>query len=149
MALVGFVGLALLVGLAGGTSSFGGGSGWYLSLAPPPGTPPEWVFGAVWTVLYVLMGIAAWRVWRLGAFAALRLWGWQLALNAAWPPVFFRLQSPGAALAVILSLLALVGLTTGAFVRLEKWTGALMLPYLGWVCYATYLNAGFWWLNRS
>lgn len=149
MALVGFIGLALLVGVAGGAASSAGGRGWYLSLIRPPGTPPDWVFAPVWTALYVLMGIAAWRVWRRGARPALQLWGWQLALNAIWSPVFFRLHNPAAALAVILPLLALIGLTTRAFVRQERLAGALLLPYLGWVCYATYLNAGFWWLNRG
>ena len=153
LALVGFVGLCLLVGAAGGAVTAPAIRGWYLSLARPPGVPPDFVFGPVWTTLYVLMGVAAWLVWRrlgLGeARAALRLWGWQLAVNALWSPVFFALHSLGGALAVILVLLGLIVLTWRAFLRVRPVAGWLLLPYLAWVCYATYLNAGFWWLNRG
>lgn len=121
---------------------------WYLTLRPPPLTPPGVVFGPVWTVLYVLMGVAAWRVWRTkGHAAALRLWGWQLAANALWTPAFFGLRSPTLGLVVILGLLALIVLTIRAFRAHDRWAAAMLLPYLAWVCFATYLNAGFWWLN--
>ncbi len=124
--------------------------GWYLSLTRPPGTPPNWVFGPVWTVLYVLMALAAWMVWRrVGAGPALRLWGWQLAANALWSPVFFGLRSPALGLAAILLMLALVAATARVFHRIRPLAGALMLPYLAWVSYATYLNLGLWWLNRA
>ncbi len=109
MALVGFVGLALLVGAVDGTLTAAGAGSWYLSLTAPPGTPPAAVFGPVWTLLYLLMGTAAWLVWRqprpAGKRAALRLWGWQLLLNAGWAPAFFRLHSPGLSLIVLLTLL--------------------------------------------
>lgn len=106
------------------------------------------MFGPVWAVLYVLMGTAAWLVWRRGGNnAPLRLWGWQLALNAAWTPVFFTLHNTLLGLCVIAVLLALVWATTSAFRRASRPAALLMLPYLAWLAYATYLNAGFWWLN--
>ena len=151
LVLVGFVGLCLLVGVASSALTAPAVRGWYLSLARPPGTPPDAVFAPVWTALYMLLGIAAWLVWRCGGRgqAPLRLWGWQLAVNALWSPVFFVLHSPGAALAVILVLVGLIVLTLRAFWRVRRAAGWLLVPYLAWVCYATYLNAGFWWLNRG
>lgn len=152
--LVAFVGLCLLVGAAGGVVTAPGVRGWYLSLARPPGTPPNWLFAPVWTTLYVMMGVAAWLVWRatyggLAGRPALRLWGWQLLVNAVWSPVFFALHSTGWALLVIVVLLGLIGFTLRAFLRVQAWAGLLLMPYLAWVCYATYLNAGFWWLNPA
>jgi tryptophan-rich sensory protein len=122
--------------------------GWYLALTAPPGTPPPWLFGPVWTVLYVLMGIAAWQVWRQGGpRRPLLLWGWQLLINAAWNPIFFGLHGIGAALVVMLLLVTLVAATAVAFLARDRVAGMLLFPYLLWSCYATYLNAGFWWLN--
>jgi translocator protein len=142
------VGLCLLVGVADGAVTATSVRGWYLSLTPPPGTPPNWVFGPVWGALYILMGVAAWLVWRqCGASRPIRLWGWQLLLNALWTPAFFGLHSPGLGLLVILALLVLLVLTTRAFVRISRPAAWMMLPYLAWAAYAAYLNAGFWWLN--
>jgi translocator protein len=150
LALIGFVGLCLLVGAASGGVMAGNGRGWYMSLAHPPGTPPNWLFAPVWIVLYLMIGVSAWLVWRhVGARPPLRLWGWQLLLNALWTPAFFGLHRPGLALAVILGLLALIVLTTRAFARVDRIAAALMLPYAAWVSYAAYLNAGLWWLNRG
>ncbi len=162
LALVGFVGLPLLVAVCSGLVTVRNVGGWYLSLNRPPGTPPNWLFGPVWTVLYVMMGVAAWLVWRRAIQAAeinpavvghytrpLRLWGWQLLLNAAWTPMFFGLHRLAPALAVILALLAALVATIAAFARVHRRAAALMLPYLGWTCYAAYLNAGFLWLNRG
>ncbi len=121
---------------------------WYPSLSAPLGTPPAWVFAPVWTLLYVLMGTAAWLVWcRPGARLPLLLWGWQLLVNAAWNPLFFGLHAISAALVVSVLLVVLVGLTAVAFARRSRTGGALMFPYLLWTCYAAYLNAGFWSLN--
>ena len=97
-----------------------------------------------------MIGVAAWLVWhRTGTGRALRLWGWQLAANALWTPAFFGLHNPLLALAVIAVLLALVALTIRRFARLQRVAAGLMLPYFAWVCYAAWLNAGFWWLNPS
>jgi tryptophan-rich sensory protein len=148
--LAGFVALPLLVGVTASIVTVPVVRGWYASLNRPPGTPPDWVFGPVWTVLYVLMGVAAWLVWRArqgGDLRPLRLWGWQLLVNAGWSPAFFGLHSPGLGLAVILLLLLLAAGTAIAF-RAARWqAGALMIPYVAWVCYAAYLNAGFLALN--
>lgn len=154
LALVGFIGLSLLVGAADAALMGGSARGWYAALARPPGTPPNWVFAPVWTVLYVMMGTAAWLVWRRIAWAAslrrpLRLWGWQLLLNALWTPAFFGLRNLALALAVIVVLLALLLATTRAFARVDRSAALLMLPYMAWVCYAVYLTAGFWWLNAG
>jgi tryptophan-rich sensory protein len=104
-------------------------------------------------VLYVLIGVAGWRVWREPRFlirrraAALSLWGWQLLCNALWTPAFFGLQSPLAGLLVLVVLIVMIGATMFAFSRIDRLATWLMAPYAGWVFYATYLNAGFWWLN--
>lgn len=122
--------------------------GWYLSLERPPGTPPRWVFGPVWGVLYVLIGVSAWLVWcRVRGSRALRLWGWQLAANAAWSPAFFGLHSPLFGVAVLLVLLPLIGVTIRAFLPVHRPAASLMVPYLLWTLYALYLNVGFAVLN--
>lgn len=124
---------------------------WYRNLTKPPGTPPDWLFGPVWTVLYILMGIAAWRVWLAAGFrcavAALGMFFVQLALNAAWTPLFFGFQRPGSALGVIVALLMAIIATLVLFARHDRLAAGLLTPYLLWVAYATYLNAGFWLLN--
>lgn len=147
-ALVGLIGLCLLAGAAGGAVTSANLAGWFHTLHSPPGTPPDAVFAPIWTVLYVGMGLAAWLVWRrTGGGTALRLWGWQLAVNALWPPAFFGVHSPALGLAVLAVLIALVALTIRAFARVHRLATGLLLPYLGWCCYAAYLNTGFWWLN--
>lgn len=96
------------------------------------------------------MGVAAWRVWRrpaVGQRTALRLWGWQLLANFLWTPAFFGLHSLGFAMAVILVMLLLIGRTIAAFATQDRLAASLMVPYAAWSCYATYLNAGFLWLN--
>ncbi len=148
LALVGFVGLCLLVAAADGSLIAGLPRAWYLSLARPPGAPPNWVLGGVWSALYPMIGVAGWLAWRRATTTRpLRLWGWQLAANACWPPAFFALHSPPLGLAVILVLLVLIGLTMHAFWRVRRAAAWLMAPYFAWTGYATYLNAGFWWLN--
>ena len=125
--------------------------GRYGELRPPSFAPPAWVFGAVWTVLYACMGLAAWRVWRRrgfrGARGAFALFAAQLVLNAAWPVAFFGLRSPGAGLIVIAALWLAVALTAAAFFRASRAAGWLLLPYLAWVTFAAALNAAIWRLN--
>jgi benzodiazapine receptor len=150
LSLACFVGLCLLVSVAEAAVTVPAVRGWYLSLTMPAGTPPNWLFGPVWTFLYISIGVSAWCIWRrrrIGHRAALRLWGWQLLVNAAWSPAFFGLHSPALALGVILPTLVLIGLTVRRFWRLDRVAAALMLPYAAWMCYATYLNCGFVWLN--
>ncbi len=148
LALVGFVGLCLLVGVVDGTMTVRALHHWYHALHAPIGTLPNWVFVPVWTTLYVMIGVAAWLVWRrLGAAPPLRLWGWQLAANALWVPAFFGLHSPALAMGVAIILLVLVGLTIRAFRRIHRIGSMLMIPYGAWCVYTAYLNAGFLLLN--
>lgn len=122
---------------------------YYRRLRTPEWGPPSGVFAPVWTVLYLIMGIAAWLVDRRGSSGgALRLWWAQLALNAAWTPLFFGLRQPGVALAEIVAMWVAVGATTVAFLRHRIAAGALLLPYLGWVTFAAALNFSIWRRNR-
>lgn len=150
LALVGLVGLCLLVGAADAALAPAALRTWYPLLKRPPGTPPVWLFTAVWGVLYVVLGVSAWLVWRrTGTGRALRLWGWQLGANALWSPAFFGLRNPPLALAILLALLVLIGLTTRRFVRVHRLAARLLAPYFVWICYVAWLNAGFWWLNAT
>jgi tryptophan-rich sensory protein len=150
LALVGFVGLCLLVGAAEAAMTTSAARGWYLSLSRPPGTVPIWAFGPAWVALSVVIGAAGWLVWhRSRTTRPVLLWGWQLAAGALWTPAFFGLHNPLLALAVSCVLLALIVTTIHAFGRLHRLASWLMLPYLAWSGYATYLAAGFWWLNQA
>jgi translocator protein len=125
--------------------------GWYASLAKPWFTPPNAVFGPVWTVLYIAMAVAAWRV-GAAADARLRrcatgLFAVQLAFNALWSQAFFGLESPPLGLATIVVLLAVLAATTAAFWRLDRLAGLLLAPYLVWVGYAAALNVAIVALN--
>jgi translocator protein len=122
---------------------------WYTDLTKPRWTPPNWLFGPVWTILYVLMAIAAWLVWRqVGLTAApMRLFLLQLLLNVAWSALFFRLRSPGLAFAEIVMLWFAILTTSIEFWGAVPAAGWLLLPYLTWVSYATALNFSIWRLN--
>ncbi len=150
LALLGFLALCLLVGLSAGAVTATSVHGWFRGLVRPPGAPPDWVFGPVWSTLYVLMAVAAWRVWRRGGpgeQTALQLWGWQLGVNALWTPAFFGLRSTLGGVVVILPLVVLVVLTTRRFWRLDRTAGLLLAPYVAWTSYAAYLSLGFFVLN--
>jgi benzodiazapine receptor len=143
----------VLVGLASGSITELSVHDWYLTLNRPPGTPPQGVFPFVWLPLYVLSGVAAWRVARAPFFLlsrrqqALRAWGWQLIFNALWSPAFFGLESPLAGLLVMGFLIGALITVLWHFWPIDRAAGVFLLPYLLWVLYAAYLNAGFWWLN--
>lgn len=128
-------------------------SHWYLSLRRPPALATPALFGRIWAAVGFTQGIAAWLIWRqvdpwrLSPRPALRLWAWQIALLALWAPVFFRLHAPGLALIVAVMLAVVSAATLRAFWRRHRVAGALLLPPLVWLCYAAYLNFGFWWLN--
>lgn len=117
---------------------------WYDKLHKPSWNPPSWVFGPVWTTLYLLMGVASFLVWKkcpAGVFALpMLIYGAQLLLNWAWSPVFFGAQNPTAALRVIVMLWILVAATIVAFWSVSPLAGALLLPYILWVTLATALN---------
>lgn len=125
--------------------------GWYGTLVRPAITPPNWVFGPVWTLLYALMAIAAWRVW-LAAPSPLRAWGLalflaQLGLNFAWSWIFFRQHAMGTALVEVVVLWAAIGATTLVFGRVAPASAWLMAPYWAWVSFAGVLNEEFWRVN--
>ena len=124
---------------------------WYTSLIKPTLTPPAWIFGPVWTLLYAMMATAAWLVWRRYGLAnvvgPLLLFLGQLALNALWSFLFFGLHSPGLALLGIVALWLAVLATLIVFWRSHPPAGLLLLPYLLWVSFATYLNFQLWRLN--
>ncbi len=126
---------------------------WYPGLLKPVGTPPSWVFGPVWSILYLLMATAAWLVWQErhyhNVWLPLGLFFGQLLLNAAWSLIFFGLQRPGLALVEILILLMAIVLTAISFSEYSGYAFWLMAPYAMWVGYATYLNLGLWRLNRG
>lgn len=124
---------------------------WYTTLARPSFAPPDWVFGPVWTVLYGMMAVAAWLVWRAPGSSrrayGVRFFLVQLGLNFCWTPIFFHYHAIGGALADIAVLwVAIVG-TIAVFGRVSRVAAWLLVPYLAWVSFATLLNAGFWRLN--
>jgi tryptophan-rich sensory protein len=124
---------------------------WYASLRKPTWNPPAWVFGPVWSALYTMMAVAAWLVWKRGGFVAQRrpltLFLAQLALNAAWTPLFFGLHRPGVAFAVIILLWLAIAATLFAFRPVSRAAAWLLAPYLAWVSFATVLNGTLWRLN--
>ena len=140
------------VGLLAGWATQTSVTTWYPTLTKPGFTPPGWVFGPTWTLLYALMGVAAFLVWRRrgrDARAGMALWafGAQLGLNAAWSFAFFGARSPALGLVVIVGLwIALAG-TLERFFRVRSAAGWLLVPYLAWVTYALALNAAIWHLN--
>lgn len=128
-------------------------SAWYSSLPKPELTPPDWLFAPVWTLLYALMGVAAWLVWQQGpqkrrVFVAMILFFIQLALNAWWSFIFFDQHSAGGALIDIVLLWVAILATIIAFARVSKAAAWLLLPYLAWVSFAAYLNWSIWLLNK-
>lgn len=140
LALIGFLAATLTTGAAG--ALFRPGT-WYRTLEKPRWTPPDIAFPIAWTLLYILMAIAAWQVALTASVwtaPALALWCWQLVLNALWSPVFFGLRRVATGLVVILALWVAVALTMLAFFAVTPRAGWLMLPYLVWVSYAAALN---------
>lgn len=149
--LAAFVALCLGISALGGWATASSVGSWYPTLAKPAFNPPSWVFAPVWTVLYLMIAAAGWRVWRqrglAGARAAMAAYALQLALNLAWSFVFFGAQTIGAALAVIAALLAAIVANAILFWKIERAAGWLLAPYAAWVAFATLLNAALWRLN--
>ena len=150
LGLAGWLGIAFIAATIGGTASINAGS-FYTELVRPEWAPPSWVFGPVWTALYVLMAIAAWLVWRVDGFraarAALTLFLLQLALNALWSWLFFGWHRGALAFADVLLLWVFIVATLVAFWRVRPLAGALLGPYLLWVSFAAALNYAVWQLN--
>lgn len=151
------LGLSLLItGAAGAIGSIFTRSaipGWYRTLNKPDWTPPGSIFGPVWTLLYALMGIAAFLVWQRRdehpeARRGLQLFGVQLTLNVLWSGLFFGLRSPAAGLIEIAGLWLAIVATVVSFARVSRVAAVLMLPYLAWTTFASALNGAIWWMNR-
>lgn len=137
---------AYAASFVGTVGTFRGLQGLYPALAKPPWNPPGWLFGPVWTVLYALMAVAAWRVWRAEG-RGLWVWWTQLGFNALWPWLFFAWGRLGLA-ALECGLLAIVVLATLLVFRRSDRTAAwLLAPYLAWVLFATTLNVAIWRIN--
>lgn len=153
--LILFLLAAFIAAAIGGGSTAASVREWYPELIKPSWNPPSWVFGPAWTLLYILMSIAAWRIWlrreELGspAITTLRLHGLQLILNAIWSILFFGLRRPDLALIEIAALWLILATIQFRLFRQDRPAAVLWVPYLAWVTFATALNATIWWLNRG
>lgn len=149
LVLAGLILLCLVTGMIGGIASAGAIDTWYRTLAKPSWNPPDWVFGPVWTTLYVMMAVAAWLVWRTRdrVWPAMALFFVQLALNLLWSLLFFGARSPGLALIEVVFLWGGVLLTMLAFFGRQTVAGWLFVPYLAWVSFAGVLNFAIWSMN--
>ena len=150
-------GLAASLAAVSATAGIGGAATassvktWYPTLDRPSWRPPDEAFGPVWTVLYAANAVSAWLVWRAdpaGSRPALKLYGAQLALNAAWPLLFFGLKRPGVALVEIALLWVAIAATVATFARRHRVAALLLVPYLLWVTFAMVLNRELWRRNR-
>ncbi|MEU8773382.1 TspO/MBR family protein [Streptomyces sp. NPDC048606] len=150
VALVAFL-LAVYAVAAVGALASSDAPALYASLDRPAWAPPAWLFGPVWTVLYGCIGVAGWLVWRRRAAPhrgrAITWWVVQLALNLAWTPLFFGIGAYGLALVEIVLLAAAICVTVACFARVSRAAALLLVPYLGWVCFAAALNAAIWRAN--
>jgi tryptophan-rich sensory protein len=146
------LGVCQLAGFIGSIFTRPAISTWYAELIKPRFTPPDWVFGPTWISLYILMGIAAFLVWRKGLHhqvvrRALAIFGVQLVLNALWSFLFFGLRSPLAGVIGIFILGIAIILTIRSFLKVSRTAGLLLIPYFLWVSFASGLNLSIWWLN--
>jgi translocator protein len=141
----------LLIGMLSGILSGSGDTPWYRALVKGSLTPPNWAFPVAWTILYLLMGAAAWRIWRrgdhAGAGVALSLFGLQLALNLAWSPMFFGLESVALGAVMIVPVLLAAAAAMIAFRRVDPVAAAMLAPYVLWLAYATAVAWQIWRLN--
>ena len=144
----------LLVGYFSGMVTRDSITTWYPTLVKPSFNPPNWVFAPVWTILYIMMGVAGGMVWnRLeqdpeNVKKAFTFFIIQLALNAAWSVIFFYFHNPFLALIEVILFWLLIFETHIQFKKIDITAGLLFIPYLAWVSFATVLNASIWWLNR-
>jgi tryptophan-rich sensory protein len=149
--LLGLIAICFGAAAAGAAMTSTSVNTWYQTLDKPSWTPPDWLFGPVWTVLYFLMALAAWLVWRRGGWHTsqipLSLFGLQLMLNLAWSAIFFGMRSPGLAFGEILLLLLAIGATIISFWGRSVTAALLFLPYLAWTSFAAVLNFAIWTMN--
>ncbi|MBU1014101.1 MAG: DUF1295 domain-containing protein [Bacteroidetes bacterium] len=145
------VGLTLLIGMIGGLVTATSVGNWFVELSKPSWNPPGWIFGPVWTSLYILMGIASYLIWKQRSKKPIKIamgfYGVQLLLNMLWSILFFGLQNPQLAFFEIIILLIMIILTTLQFLKVDKRAAILMIPYIAWVSFATILNFSIWQLN--
>lgn len=144
--------LCVTAGFIGSLFTSSGVDSWYQSLQKPPFNPPSWVFGPVWTLLYLMMGGALYLVWKRDPLEkpetrALTWFFIQLALNVLWSFFFFYLRQPALAFFEIIFLWLAIIVTVVHFFRINRWAGVLLLPYLVWVSFAAVLNFAIWRLN--
>ncbi|WP_298477517.1 TspO/MBR family protein [uncultured Maribacter sp.] len=146
------VGICLVIGFLSSFATQSSVNDWYAALNKPNFNPPNWIFAPVWSVLYILMGIAAGIVWAKGFYhlwvkTALYHFGFQLLLNALWSIVFFGLKEPLWALLIIIGLLIMLGFTFKWFKVVNKTAAYMLIPYILWVSFAILLNYKIWELN--
>ncbi|MEG8221643.1 tryptophan-rich sensory protein [Sphingomonas sp. HH69] len=136
--------IVLLGFLSGRLANSGYGNRWFDALEKPALMPPGWLFGVAWTILYILMGLALAIVLHArgakGRGPAITLFPVQLLMNLAWSPLFFRAHQVGSALMLILALIVIVAITIWLFGRIRRVAGLLLLPYLAWLAFASFLN---------
>lgn len=151
LALGAFLALCIAISAAGGWVTAQSVGSWYRELHKPAFNPPDWVFGPVWTALYLMIAVAGWRVWRVrgltGAPVAMSVYAAQLALNLAWSFLFFGARAIALAFAEILLLLAVIVANAALFWRIDRAAAWLLAPYAAWVAFASVLNLALWHLN--
>jgi benzodiazapine receptor len=149
--LIGFVALCAIISIIGGLITASSVTDWFQTLEKPVFSPPDWVFAPVWTILYLMIAIAGWRIWRILEFkwnsTELKIYAVQLGLNLGWSFLFFGLNLIGFSLVEILILMATIAANALVFWRVDRYSGLLLLPYLLWVSYASWLNFALWNLN--
>lgn len=146
------VALPLLAGAIGSAFTFTGIDSWYQTIAKPSFNPPNWIFGPVWTTLYILMGLAFYLIWQAGLKDKFNkdsfiLFLVHLAINSLWSIVFFGLQNPGLAFLVIIVLWFMILILIMRFYKIDKRAAWLLIPYILWVSFASVLNFSIWQLN--
>ncbi len=148
--LAGFIAAVLLVASSGAVFKPGD---WYLRLAKPRWTPPGWLFGPAWAVLYIMIAVSGWMVWQVAGFAgaagAFAIYAVQLLLNASWSAVFFGLRRMDLAFAVLVALWLAIAANAIAFAGFSQEAALMLLPYLCWVTFAGALNLRVWQMNRG
>lgn len=150
LALLGFGAAVAVVAVAGSFAAVES-SQQYGELEQPSWAPPSWLFGPVWTTLYVMIALGGWLAWRaVGSLRdpAMVLYGVQLVMNGLWTPLFFAWELRGFALGWIIGLDLVVAATIWRFWRADRRASYLLMPYMAWIAFATALNASVWWLNR-
>lgn len=142
--------LPQIAGALGALVTISSVGSWYQTIEKPSFNPPSWVFGPAWTLLYIMMGVSLYLIWKSDhpfKKKALWLFGIQLFLNTIWSPAFFGLESPILGLIVIIPLWVMILVCIRAFFPIDKWASYLLIPYLLWVSFATVLTASIWYLN--